>query len=303
MGSRLARFTSLVCTCLVFGAALRSIGVGAQAPTVAAGQAPAAGGSQASGRGRGAPQGGAPIAFDDHTGFRSIFDGKTLTGWDGDPTFWRAENGAIVGESTPEKVIAQNTFLIYRGGEPADFELKIEFRINSANSGVQYRSVQLPEGGAESIGKWVLKGYQADIDFANQYTGMLYEERGRAFLALRGSLSYIGPNQPAARGRQQGAATAPAASPAAAVPASVRGPIGQLEAGDALKGYIRVNDWNQLHIVARGNVLIHVLNGHVTAVFVDDDEVGRSLKGLMGLQIHMGPPMKVEFRNIFLKTL
>jgi hypothetical protein len=300
MGSRLAPFTSLVCTCLVLGAALRSTSVRAQAPTATAGQAPSAGGSQTSGRGRGGPQGGAPIAFDDHTGFRAIFDGKTLTGWDGDPTFWRAENGTIVGESTPEKVIAQNTFLIYRGGEPADFELKIEFRINSTNSGVQYRSVQLPEGGADNIGKWVLKGYQADIDFANQYTGMLYEERGRAFLALRGSLGYIGPNQLAARGRQGPAGTAPAAP---AVSAGVRGPIGQLETGDALRSYIKVNDWNQLHIVARGNVLVHVLNGHVTAVFVDDDEAGRSMKGLMGLQIHVGPPMKVEFRNVFLKTL
>ena len=285
--------TFALTTCLAAGAGVGSL---AQTPPAAAqGAQPAAPAPGRAGGARG-PQGGAPIAFDDRTGFRSIFDGSTLSGWEGDPMFWRAENGAIVGESTPEKVLKENTFLIWRGGEPADFELKIEFRISSTNSGVQYRSVHLPAGTGGVSGNWVLKGYQADIDFANQYTGMLYEERGRAFLAPRGNFGYVGPNQPVARG--QGAPAAPPAGPA-----GVRGPIGQLENSDALKTYIKVNDWNQLHIVARGNVLVHVLNGHVTALFLDDDPAGRSMKGLMGLQMHTGQPMKVEFRNIYLKTL
>jgi len=245
------------------------------------------------GQGQGQPAGqqggagggrGAPIPFEERTGFTQIFDGTTLKNWDGDPQFWRAEGGAIVGQSTPEKPVSQNTFIIWRGGEPADFELKVEYRMNSTNSGVQYRSVQLPESKDPLIGKWVMKGYQADIDFDNNYTGMLYEERGRMFLAPRGTFGYLGPT-PAAGATQ------------------VRGSLGALESGDSLKQYIKVNDWNQYHIIARGNVLIHVLNGHVTALFVDDDVQNRAMKGLLGFQMHVGPPMKVEFRNIWIKTL
>jgi hypothetical protein len=254
-----------------------------------AAQAPPAEGRGQGRGGRGGPPGGAPIPFDDHTGFRQIFDGKSLTGWDGDPSLWRAESGVIVGETTVAAPLKQNSFLIWRGGEPADFELKLEFRINSTNSGVQYRSAQVPP--SDEIGKWVLRGYQADIDFDNQFTGMLYEERGRAFLAPRGAFGYVGPNQPPAG--ERGQPPPPNAGP--------RGPIGSLESGEALKAFIKQNDWNQFHVVARGNMLVHVLNGHVTALFLDDDVAGRSMRGLLGLQIHTGPPMKVEFRNLWLK--
>src|SRR5262245_20717234 len=132
-----------------------------------------------------------PLAYDNYAGYTKIFDGTTLKGWDGDPTFWRVENGSIVGESTAEKKVTENTFMIYTAGEPADFNLKVEFRINSTNSGVQYRSKRLTTG---VTGKWVLCGYHADIDFANMYTGMLYEERGRTFIARRGMVGYAAPN-------------------------------------------------------------------------------------------------------------
>src|SRR3954452_10406346 len=115
-----------------------------------------------------------PLPFDDHTGFTQIFDGTTLKGWDGDPGFWRAEAGAIVGQTTPENKLTENTFIIWRGGEPGDFELKLEYRISATNSGIQIRSVRLPpgtEGSSKVTGNWVLKGYQADIDSNNQYTG------------------------------------------------------------------------------------------------------------------------------------
>ena len=273
------------------------VGAGGLVASADQGQAPPAEGrGQGQGRsGRGGPPGGGPIAFDDHTGFRQIFDGKSLTGWDGDPSLWRAEGGAIVGETTAATALKQNSFLIWRGGEPADFELKLEFRINSTNSGVQYRSAQVPPSG--EIGKWVLRGYQADIDFENQFTGMLYEERGRAFLAPRGTFGYVGPNQPPAGQRGQ-----PPPTPAAGAPSfGPRGQLGALEGGDALKAFIKQNDWNQFHVVARGNMLVHILNGHVTALFLDDDVAGRSMRGLLGLQIHVGPPMKVEFRNLWLK--
>jgi hypothetical protein len=215
-----------------------------------------------------------PVAYDDRTGFVPIFDGTSLKGWDGDPAYWRVENGAIVGESTAEKPLKANTFIIWRGGEPKDFELKVEFRLNATNSGVQYRSVEVPDQG-----KWVLKGYQADLDFDNRWTGQLYEERGRGFLALRGQATQF------VAGREKARA------------------IGSLENADALKALIKVNDWNQFHVIARGSTLVHVLNGHVTALVIDDDPKGRALGGLIGFQMHTGPPMKVEYRNIYLKAL
>ena len=280
-----------------------------QQPPPTGGQPPQQGGRRGGGGGRG----GAPIPFDNFTGFEKIFDGATLTNWDGDPAFWRVEAGAIVGESTAEKPVTENTFLIYRGSEPDNFELKLEFRMNSTNSGVQYRSRQL----TGAVGKWVMCGYQADIDFNNQYTGMLYEERGRpGFLAPRGTVQYAGPNdtkqgqcssgQPVAPrgqggGRAAGDPAQPPATPAPAPP--LRGQIAQLQDGETLRGIIKINDWNQFHVIARGNTLIHLLNGHVTAIFIDDDQANRSMKGLIGVQLHTGPPMKVEFRNIYIKNL
>ncbi len=249
------------------------------------------------GRGGGAPQGGAPIAFDNNTGFRQIFNGTSLDGWDGDPTFWRVEGGAIVGETTPDKPIGENSFIIWRGGRTADFDLKLEFRINAGNSGVQYRSRALVPGAEGVKGQWVLAGYQADIDFNNQYTGMLYEERGRGFLAPRGQFNYVGPNQAPSVGRGQ---PPPQPGPGEA-PFGVRGQLGALNSNDALREQIKQNDWNQFQVVARGNVVMHVLNGQLTALLVDDDVVGRALDGLLGLQIHTGPPMKVEFRNIYIR--
>ncbi len=212
-----------------------------------------------------------PIQIEDHTGFESIFDG-TLKNWDGDPNIWRTADNSIIGETTKENPLKMNTFLIYRGSKPKDFELKLEFRMNNTNSGVQYRSVELPD-----VGKWVLKGYQADMDFVNTYTGMLYEERGRGIMALRGQMTVAEPGKTARV-------------------------IGNLADGNHLKGYININGWNQFHVIARGNKLTHILNGHVTSVFIDDDPEKRSLEGLLGLQIHVGPPMKVEFKNIYLKS-
>lgn len=236
-----------------------------QQPPAGAPQGPPRGGT---GRGPGIDA----LAMDDHTGFESIFDGKTLKGWDGDPQFWRVEAETIIGESTAEKAVKVNTFLIWRGGQPKDFELKLEYKMNSTNSGVQYRSVELPD-----VGKWVLKGYQADIDFANQYTGQLYEERGRGFLAMRGQMTQLQPGK--------------------------KRVVANLASGDELKALIKTNDWNQVHIIARGNVLTHIFNGHLMAQTVDDDASGRAMSGLLGFQMHVGPPMKLELRNIWLKNL
>lgn len=220
--------------------------------------------------------GGGPRAAvpDDNTGFVQIFDGKSLAGWEGEAGFWRVEDGVLTGETTEEKKLAKNTFIIWRAGTTADFEFKAEFRLTEgANSGVQYRSTNLAD-----VGPYVLKGYQADIDGKSNYTGMLYEERGRGFVAPRGQFSRM------AEG-------------------GVPKVIGSPGDSESLKSVIKVADWNQIHIIAKGNILIHVINGRVMSLCVDEDTKGRASEGLLGLQLHVGPPMKVEFRNILLKKL
>ena len=203
-------------------------------------------------------------------GWVSIFDGKTLTGWDGDPAFWRVENDVLVGETKPGAIPKQNTFLIWRGGSPADFELQAEYRLTGGNSGIQYRSSELPDI------RWAMKGYQADIDAEQRYTGQIYEERGRGFLALRGQSAQIEPG----------------------VKPAVLGALGN-EA--ELKGAINAQGWNEYHIVARGNILIQILNGRVMSMLMDDDAANRKMEGLIGIQLHAGEPMKIEVRNIRLK--
>ena len=210
-------------------------------------------------------------------GSNRIFDGSSMKDWDGDPAFWRAANGALTGQSSTENPVKQNTFLIWRGGAPKDFELKVEYRLSSTNSGIQIRSVQLPAG--PDIGKWVMKGYQADIDAENQFTGQIYEERGRGFLAMRGQATFI-----------------PDGGPPRV--------IGNLQqTPDELKALIKTGDWNQVHLIARGSTITQILNGAVMSMVVDEDLKNRQLGGLIGFQMHVGPPMTVEFRNIWLKSL
>ena len=231
-------------------------------------------GARGGGRGRGMGNMIAPL---EETGFRQIFDGKTLKGWDCDPDFWRVEDGAIVGETKADHQPPQNIFCIWREGKPADFELKLQYRLTGAetgNSGIQYRSVELPD-----VAKWVLKGYQADIDAREQFTGQIYEERGRGFLALRGQINYV--------------------------PDGKRpGNIGSVGDNAQLKDLIKSGDWNDVQIIARGNILIQIINGHVMSELIDDDKSGRKMEGLIGLQLHRTPnAMKIESRNIRLKDL
>lgn len=111
--------------------------------------------------------------------FMPIFDGKSLTGWDGNPKFWSVKDGAITGQTTKENPTKGNTFILWKDGALADFELKLKFRIVGGNSGIQYRS--------KDKSNWVVGGYQADFDGAGEWTGTLYEEGGRGVLAKRGN--------------------------------------------------------------------------------------------------------------------
>jgi hypothetical protein len=209
-------------------------------------------------------------------GFKPIFDGKTLDGWDGNPKLWRVEQGAITGETTAANPIKGNTFLIWRGGQPADFELRVEFRMpnpGSANSGIQYRSREEPQ----AWGRWVIGGYQADMDGVDEYTGGLYEERGRRFLAERGQKVEVGQDHKPKLVDKVGDAA-------------------------ALQKKINKGGWNEYRILARGNHLQQFINGQLMADATDHDPQMRRSRGLIALQLHVGPPMKVQFRNIRLRT-
>ena len=224
-------------------------------------------------------------------GFKQIFNGKNLDGWDGDPTYWRAENGVLIGEITPSTLLKANNFLIWKGGEPADFELKGEFNIAKAgNSGINYRSERLTDV------PFALKGYQADIDGQINYTGQNYEERKRTTLAYRGQITTISPQS----------------SPM--TPEQVRGKVkrnawtdlqvtGSLGTSDELKTKIKSEDWNEFHLVIKGNRLQHYINGVLMSDVTDNDQVNGKLKGFLGVQVHVGPPMKVQYRNLRLKQL
>ncbi len=212
-----------------------------------------------------------PVVTNDETGFEQIFDGKTLQGWEGDPQYWRVENGALVGEVTATNLLKVNSFIVWRGGETRDFELKVEYRVSAkGNSGINYRSVMATNG------PWAMRGYQADIDGKNQYTGQNYEEKGRTFLALRGQVTRL----------ENG------------IPPEI---ISSLGSTNDLMSVIKNEDWNEYHLIARGNVLTHTLNGRVLSVVIDDDVKSRTMTGLLGVQVHVGPPMKIEYRNFRLK--
>ncbi len=206
----------------------------------------------------------------DETGFVSIFDG-TLSDWEGDPVYWSVDNGELVGTITPETIVKHNTFIIWRGGTPSDFELKVEVKVSEkGNSGINYRSVEFE--------KYRLRGYQMDIDGPNQWSGQNYEEQGRKFLALRGQVS-----------RKEDGKDVEA--------------IGTVGDKDALIEHIKPNDWNEYHIIAKGDVMLHMINGHVMSIVIDNDEENKTTSGLIGVQVHVGPPMEIRYRNFRLKDL
>ncbi len=228
-----------------------------------------------------------PIDWNDHEGWTQIFDGKTLNGWDGTPDVWHVEDGCIVGESSPEHP-SGTTNIIWRGGEPANFELKVEMKLEGqgANGGIQYRSQTVPLTDyqmknplAQKYAKWNMRGYQADFDYNNKYTGQLYEQSSpRGIVAWRGQMVQTDPDKPHRL-------------------------LAMLGTSDELKSYIKIGDWNQFEIIADGNTLIHIINGHVMAVLVDNDPKFSQAKGLLAFEIEGGGVLKISHRNVWLKTL
>lgn len=222
---------------------------------------------------------------------KELFNGKDLTGWDGNPALWSVKDGVIVGKTTPENPLKHNTFLVYRAGTVGDFELTLQYRITSqndkgfGNSGIQYRSHELPKGEMGPI----IGGYQADFEYGKTYSGILYEERGRGILAKRGEKTTI-----AAKAKD-------AADPKAKdFEVKVTGSVGN---SDEIQAAIKQDEWNDYKIIAKGNHLQHFINGHQTVDVTDEDAAHAAKEGLLALQIHVGGPMTVEFKNLKLKEL
>ncbi|MCF7975286.1 MAG: DUF1080 domain-containing protein [Phycisphaerae bacterium] len=211
-----------------------------------------------------------------------IFNGKDLTGWDGDPRLWTVKDGVIRGETTQENPTNGNTFCIWRGGRLKDFELKLKFKIRNGNSGVQYRS--------KEFAKWRITGYQAEVENNQGKVGFLYHEGGRGWLVNVGDFMTIDE-----KGEKK--------------------VVSQVNDTKALieSGYYTDQDWNEYHIICQGNHVIHMLNGFQTMELIDNDRItnpndikdrnGSIRDGVLALQIHAGPPMLVEFKDIRVKTL
>lgn len=214
-------------------------------------------------------------------GFVPLFDGKSLAGWDGLPNHWKVQDGAITGYTEKENPLKGNTFLVWTNGTVANFELHARYRITPvnevgfANSGIQYRSKVADAAG------FVVGGYQADFEAGKTYSGILYEERGRGILAERGQRTRI---------------------------TEVNGQTRVVKVGDLapsaeLQANIRANDWNDYVIIADGNHLMHFINGRMTIEVIDEQPAKAAKSGVLALQIHAGPPMQVQFKDIVLKRL
>jgi hypothetical protein len=204
-------------------------------------------------------------------GFKAIFDGRTLDGFKSpEMSYWSVKDGAITGRSTERNPCKSNQFLVWQLGEVDDFELKLKYRISgaqSANSGIQIRS-RVDESGHAA-------GYQADIDLAGRYAGALYDELGRGMLAERGQKTVIGSD-----GRKD------------------HSPLGD---ADTLMNNIKKDDWNDYNIIARGNKIILKVNGQITAEVIDNEKAQREMSGVLALQLHAGPPMTIQFKDIRMK--
>ncbi|MDG1810250.1 MAG: DUF1080 domain-containing protein [Pirellulaceae bacterium] len=210
-----------------------------------------------------------PALAQDAADGHSIFDGETLQGWVGDPKFWRVENGAIVGQSTADNPVKANTFLTWDKGEVKDFEMSFKFRMDGGNSGVQIRS--------QPKDNFRVVGYQADFDAKNAYTGIFYDEGGRGILVPRCKQVTID-----ADGKKTVV-------------------DGAVDEATYLSG-IKEGDWNEVVITAVGPKLTHSINGNVSAVLIDHQKDAAEASGILALQLHSGPPMKVEFKDLVLQS-
>lgn len=204
-------------------------------------------------------------------GFVSIFNGKNLDGWRGNTEYWSVKDGAITATTTPDNLLKYNTFCIWEGGMPSDFQLRLKYKIVGGNSGVQYRSRVVDED------KFVVGGYQADIDSSPKYSGMMYEEKARGIVAERGqSVTITGEKD--------------------------RDILQFADAAALQDQIIKPEQWNDYLIVARGRHMQHFINGVLMSETIDDSD-NFTKSGIIAVQAHQGPPMEVQFKDIELKEM
>lgn len=226
--------------------------------------------------------------MENEEGFVSLFNGENLDGWDGDQTIWRVEDGAIVGETLAEGQIVTNTYLIWEGGQPSDFELKVKFKIDSGNSGIQIRSLKRKKGPHA----WGMIGYQSDFDAENKWTGLIYGERFRGKKEKKpgGLLAKPGEKAKLVSGKKE----------PITIGSLLKEGAGEKEV-EELKAHHKIGEWNEYTINCKGNTLTHYINGVLMAQLVDEDDEKRLNEGYIGLQVHWGQAMKVSFKDIYLK--
>jgi hypothetical protein len=214
-------------------------------------------------------------------GMKELFNGKDLDGWDGDPRLWEVRDGVIHGQTTDEVSTKGNTFLIWKD-EFDDFELRLSFRCNATNnSGIQYRSERVTEG-KQASNDWVLRGYQHEVRNEQEFpnvSSFIYDEKGS-----RGRICFVGEK-------------------------AVWTKDGKKIKGDALinqeefRELMKVDDWNDVVIIAKGNRIRHFLNGRLVLDFTDRHPDKALSEGVIGLQLHAGKPMWAEFKNIRIRSL
>jgi hypothetical protein len=221
-----------------------------------------------------------------HAEEKQLFNGKDLSGWEGNMKLWSVQDGAITGKTADsgDAKIGHNTFLVWKDGTVGDFELTFKYRIEKGNSGVQYRSKKLEDGPSGPI----VSGYQADFEAGKTYSGILYEERGRGILAQRGQKTEI-----------EAVAKDPANPKAPDFKVNATGSVGD---SNEIQAAIKNEDWNDYKIVAKGNHVQHFINGKQTVDVIDKDAAHAPKEGILALQIHAGPAMVVQFKDLVLKT-
>src|SRR5262245_47686940 len=276
------------------------------------------------GQGGGLGRGAQPVAYDDYTGYVKLWDGQTFKGWDGETDVWSIDNGAIHADTT--KTPGQHHIhYVGPGAIMKDFDFKVEVRISEAgaNGGIQYRSrllhpahggsienpmgKPLPPGvttlaqaiasgvtavppppadaaarggrggGGGAPNPWQVSGYQFDMDSGNSYTGGLYEGQGRGIVNLPGGIAELLPGRTNAR-----------------IGTVVDNPAQFVKPHKGLDG-----EWNQFEIIARGNTLTHIVNGHVITVTIDDNPQDRAAQGILSLQLEGNG--QIWYRNVYVK--
>lgn len=214
-------------------------------------------------------------------GMKSIFNGKDLTGWDGDPRLWSVRDGAIHGETTAENPAMGNTFIIWKGGKTKNFDLRLSFRANAANnSGIQYRSKHITEGNVRN--DWVVRGYQHEIRNELKLpnvSGFIYDEGGK-----RGRICLVGEK-------------------ATWEPSGKKLISNSLIDQASFEKLFKLDDWNDVAIVAEGNHIRHYLNNRLILDFTDNNPELALTQGILALQLHAGKPMWAEFKNIRIAEL